>query len=332
MRWRSFDERQVNLAYPARGADRDRWILSHRGAKAPLDRHRAYAAVSEAEPDSAGVLQPTSVVFLTNKECPFRCLMCDLWRNTLDARVEPADIPTQIRGALATLPLARWIKLYNAGSFFDPEAIPVAADQAIAREIDRFERVIVEAHPAFLAGAHGERCLRFRDRLHGALEVAVGLETAHAEVLARLNKRMTLESFRGAAEFLARHAIALRVFILLKPPFMSEDEGVEWACRSIDLAADCGAVVCSIIPTRGGNGAMEALGESFSPPRLTSLETVVEYGLSRANGRVRILADLWDADRLDGCDCAADRLVRLHTMNRDQQPPAPVVCACLRGR
>ena len=25
-------------------------------------------------------------------------------------------------------------------------------------------------------------------------------------------------------------------FILLKPPFVSESEGVEWACRSIDLA------------------------------------------------------------------------------------------------
>ena len=120
--------------------------------------------------------------------------------------------------------------------------------------------------------------------MSGQLEVAIGLETAHPEVLARLNKRMTLDAFRRAADFLHRHDIALRVFVLLSPPFMPAGEAVEWACRSIDLAAECGATACSVIPTRGGNGAMEALGGEFVPPRLTELESVIEYGLSRRAG------------------------------------------------
>ena len=49
-----------------------------------LDPRRAYAAVWEEELDDHGALAPTAVVFLTNKECPFRCVMCDLWVNTLD--------------------------------------------------------------------------------------------------------------------------------------------------------------------------------------------------------------------------------------------------------
>jgi hypothetical protein len=284
----------------------------------------------EEEPDPTGALTPTAVVFLTNRECPFRCVMCDLWTNTLDVTVGPGQIPRQIRDALAALPGARQVKLYNAGSFFDPLAIPPEDDDEIAGVVEAFDRVIVEAHPAFLAGAYGDRCLRFRDRLRGRLEVAIGLETANEDVLARLNKRMTLDSFRRAADFLRRHDVALRVFILLSPPFMRPDEDIEWACRSIDEAVACGATACSIIPTRGGNGAMEAIGDEVVPPRLRDLESVIEYGLSLDSARV--FADLWDIERFFDCACSPQRAARLKTMNREQRVPERVNCDCdVRG-
>jgi radical SAM enzyme (TIGR01210 family) len=284
----------------------DRQIVDLRGPKARLDPARAYATVWEEEPDASGALVPTAVVFLTNRECPFRCVMCDLWVNTLDETVPRGAIAAQIRRALETLPAASQIKLYNAGSFFDPGAIPSEDDEEIAEAVAGFERVIVESHPAFLAGAWSERCLRFRGRLRGRLEVAVGLETANADVLARLNKRMTLDSFREAAAFLRANDIDLRVFILLNPPFLTGSAAIEWACRSIDVAVECGASVCSVIPTRSGNGAVEALGDAYQPPALDALERVVEYGISL--GRCRVFADLWNV--------ASPRLLK---MNRTQR-------------
>jgi archaeosine synthase beta-subunit len=310
-----------------RSAYDDPFVLQHRGPKHLVQPDRAYGAVWEEEPDPTGALIPTAVVFLTNRECPFRCVMCDLWRNTLDVTVERGSIPLQIREALGSLPPARQVKLYNAGSFFDPQAIPPEDDEEIAGIVGAFDRVIVEAHPAFLAGAYAERCLRFRDRIGGQLEVAIGLETANEDVLARLNKRMTLDSFRRAAEFLRRHDIALRVFILLAPPFMSRDEDVEWACRSIDEAIACGASVCSIIPTRGGNGAMAAIGADSTPPRLHDLESVIEYGLSRDG--LRVFADVWDVERFFDCSCSSKRATRLKIMNRERRVPERVICDCL---
>jgi len=304
----------------------DRFVLKQRSAKPLLDPQRAYASVWEEERDSLGALAPTAVVFLTNRECPFRCVMCDLWANTLDETVPRGALAAQIRTALADLPPARQIKLYNAGSFFDPAAIPPDDDEEIAAAVTGYDRVIVESHPAFLAGAYRERCLRFRDSISGELEVAIGLETAHPSVLERLNKKMTLDSFRRAAEFLRDHGIALRVFVLLSPPFLLAEDAVDWACRSLDVAADCGASVSTVIPTRGGNGAMEAIGDLYQKPRLTGLETAIEYGVSI--GGMRVFADLWNIERFFDCGCSGHRAARLAVMNREQRVPAPVECAC----
>jgi archaeosine synthase beta-subunit len=313
---------------------RDQFVLQHRGPKNPVDPFHAYAAVWEEEPDESGSLVPTAVVFLTNRECPFRCVMCDLWTNTLDNVVPRGAISQQIRVAVSELPRARQIKLYNAGSFFDLQQIPLAEDEEIADLVSSFDRVIVESHPAFLSGVYAERCLRFKTLIPGRLEVAIGLETAHPDVLARLNKRMTLDAFRRAADFLHRHDIALRAFVLLSPPFMPPGEAVEWACRSIDLAAECGATACSVIPTRGGNGALEALGSAFIQPRLEDLESVMEYGLSRraapAGPAMRVFADLWGVERFFSCICSRARATRLAAMNRAQRNPPSVVCACGR--
>jgi len=285
---------------------------------------RPYAFLWEEEADAKGQLIPTATIFLTNRECPFRCLMCDLWQNTLDERVPAGAIAAQIRFALERLPAARAIKLYNAGSFFDPQAVPPEDDAEIAATIAKFERVIVECHPAFLRGVYAKRAMQFQAAVRGQLEIAIGLETVHPVALEKLNKRMTVESFRQAAEFLQRHAIDLRVFLLLRPPFLTETEGLAWACRSLDVAAECGAKACSVIPTRGGNGAMEAIGDAYQPPKLRSLEAAVEYGLSL--NAFRTYADLWDVETFFDCDCSAERAARLAVMNRTQQIPAGINC------
>jgi hypothetical protein len=312
--------------YPKGPAQRDNWILQRRQPKVSLNPSQPYAHLWEEECNAAKRLAPTVVVFLTNRECPFRCLMCDLWVHTLDRQVPSGAISSQIRYALERLPPAQQIKLYNAGSFFDPQAIPTSDYPSIAAILKSFDRVIVESHPAFLNGTRNERCLRFRDLLSGQLEVAVGLETVHPGILEKLNKRMTLDSFQQAAEFLHKQSIDLRVFILLGLPFLSELEGVEWTCRSLDFAAKCGATACTIIPVRGGNGAMESLGTGFIQPSLPSLERAVEYGLSL--NRCRVFADLWEIERFFDCDCSAERAMRLRQMNQTQSASGKVACGC----
>ena len=309
--------------YPASDAERSKWILERRPQREALDPWRPYAFFVEEEVSASGERVPVAAVFLTNRECPWRCLMCDLWRNTLADEVPAGAIPAQIDHALEQLPPAREIKLYNSGSFFDPHAIPIDDYPAISSKVNAFERVIVESHPALV----GERTLMFRDLLSGRLEVAMGLEIVYPDVLARLNKRMTLEQFSAAAEWLRKNDIDLRVFILIKPPFMDEAEAVEWAERSLDFAFDCGATAASLIPTRGGNGALEELERNgeFSPPQMQTIEAAVHYGLSLKRGRVFV--DLWDLRTPQACPaCHNARFSRLGEMNRCQSILPPVFC------
>ena len=162
----------------------------------------------------------------------------------------------------------------------------------------------------------------------GMLEVALGLETVHPEVLPRLNKQMTLADFARAVNALHAEGVATRAFILVRPPFLSDAEGLEWAKRSLDYAVSMGVQCCSLIPTRVGNGAMEELARlgHFAPPSLDALEQAFEYGLTLQAGRVFL--DLWDIEQVSP-DAAnrGERIARLARMNLTQRVelPSPLV-------
>ena len=320
-----------DTAYPARRPERDRFVLQRRGRREALDPWRHQGVLLEDEPSPRGGHERIATVFLTGRECPWRCAMCDLWRYTTPGQTPLGAIPAQIaraRGELATLrPAVTAMKLYNAGSFFDPRAVPESDDPAIAATLDGLTRVIVESHPS-LVGPRLERLQQELDRALARppfLEVAMGLETAHPEALDCLNKRFTLDDFARAARALADRKVALRVFLLISPPFVPAAEQDAWLLRSIDAAFECGAAVVSLIPTRAGNGTVEALAEAglFRAPTLETIERSFASALAHTRGRGTVLLDLWDLDRFapDG-RCGASVRSRLQAMNQRQGPPA----------
>lgn len=302
------------------------WIISSRGRKNLVHPETPYSWLVEKECTPEGKIEDVATIFLSNRECPFKCLMCDLWKNTTDEPVKSGDIPAQIRWVLKQLPgEIKHLKLYNSGSFFDEQAIPSCDYEEIAEIVKEFTTIIVESHPAFI----GKRCTDFRDLLKPELQIAIGLEAGDNSLLKKLNKKMTTEDFSSSVHFLKGSGIKVRAFILLRPPFLDESEGVLMAERSIDFAYNSGAECCVVIPVRGGNGAMEVLKERglFSPPDVRSLEKVLEYGIGLKRGRV--FADTWDLELFTDClHCLDERKKRLTEMNLYQRVAGPVKCTC----
>lgn len=301
------------------------WILSHRGGKNKVDPFIPYAWMVEKERTRSGKIENTGIIFLTNRECPYSCLMCDLWKNTTDDTVPQGAIAAQIEWALQKMPGIKHLKLYNSGSFFDEKAIPVSEYKEIATLVSHLDSVIVECHPKLI----DERCLKFRDMIRPELQVALGLETVNPDILQKLNKKMTPGDFKDSVNYLTKEGVFTRAFILLRPPFMSEEEGVYWAERSVDFAFDSGVECCIIIPVRGGNGAMEVLKNDgyFSPPELISVERVLEYGIRLRRGRV--FADTWDLEIFSDCKaCSRQRAERINSMNLSQEILREIDCDC----
>lgn len=301
-------------------------VEKFRPPKAELDVNKPYLYLHEQEVQKDGVLTQVNTIFLTNKECSFKCVMCDLWRHTTNETTPGGSIPRQIEYALKRLPEASVVKLYNSGNFFDRKAIPESDYQVIADLISGYEHVIVENHPKLV----GPFIRDFRELLNGSFEVAMGLETIHPDVLPRLNKQITANLFRQSTEYLTKAGIDVRAFILLNPPFLTDEaENIEWCLRSVQFAFDAGVTAVSVIPTRGGNGIMEkleALGE-FVSPKLSALEEVFEKALRLNRGRV--FCDIWDLEEFSDCEgCFNDRLARFQKMNIEQKIFPGISCDC----
>ena len=320
----------------------------------PTPGQSALDVISEWEAvDKQGQLTRVLTVFLRGSECPFRCLMCDLWKQTHPEPTLSGDLPQQVRAAIlgkaivSNTPLAnrdaslvnpgespiaesvephRWIKLYNASNFFAPVNVPESDLPTIAGLLTPFDRVIVENHPRLL----NQSIISFRSLLPGRLEIAMGLETIHAPTLVRLNKQMDVAQFRRACEWLHGNEIDIRTFILLRPPGMTENEGIDWCCRSVRFAHELGIRHIGLIPLRAGNGAIEHLRDKglFAPPSAAALETVLQETLDLPHSIVTV--DLWDWSKLQGhCDsCRVARRRILERANLEQMMPTPHSPSC----
>jgi radical SAM enzyme (TIGR01210 family) len=321
----------ATATYPSGRAGRDRFVLERRPLRLPRDPWRHQGVLVEDERAVDGTTARVATIFLTGRECPWRCVMCDLWQHTILDDTPRGALLKQLDDALAALGAQDsrpgHVKLYNASNFFDPRAVPEHDYDGIAARLLSFRHVIVESHPALI----GERLVRFSAALARAaggadapsLEVAMGLETANPDALRALNKGFTLEQFARAADRLRREGASLRAFLLVGVPFIDPSEQLEWTARSVSFAFDCGASVVSLIPTRPGNGTLEALGAVA--PTIADLETAFERALTGAAGRV--FADLWDLDRFAGCrSCSGLRESRIRRMNLEQRVHPSISC------
>ena len=299
----------------------DQRIRSLRPPKPYVDPFSAHGSVIDEERRPDGTIERALTVFLSGAECPFTCSFCDLWQYTIDGPTPDGALPAQLARVLAALEGSRpdRLKLYNASNFFDRRAIPAVDLPAIVRLSRGFSGLTVESH----ANTIGPAVLDFARQLSGRLEVAVGLETIHPVAAARINKRLDFARFERAARFLSDNGIDLRVFVLLGAPHVPVAESVEWTVRTVEYAVERGASVASIIPVRGGNGEMEQLQQlgEFTPPTFAQLEDALDRCLTF--GDTVVTADLWDAERLPGCErCRPSRIERLRRLNVTGSPEA----------
>ena len=314
--------------YPGTAVARTKWIRELRqSVERPTIKSKPNTLL-EQEIGPEGDLLQTGTIFLINRECPWTCVMCDLWKHTTENPMPSGHAPAQLISAINQLELTtespiRQIKIYNSGSFFDTKAIYPSDYRLLAKSLSNYERIIVENHPKLF----GQSISAFNDYLDPQLEIAMGLEVADDDLLDKLNKRFSLDDYKRACEHLNEQSIPHRAFIMVQPPFTQQEETFDRCHQSVKFAFDQEASCVSLIPSRATTGAMHALKKrgEFAQPSIRTLESCFTNTLQMNRGRVFV--DLWDLEMFSECNaCFSPRRKRLDQMNRLQKTLPEIQC------
>ncbi len=172
------------------------------------------------------------------------------------------------------------LTIYNGGSFFNEEEIPLETQLEICRQIARhptIKRLVVESRPEFVTEAKIKSLTSILGKK--TLEVGIGLECASDEIRTKcIHKGFLKRDYEEAAGILKRNGTELLTYVFLKPIFLTEREAVEEAVATIEYAfrvnSDEVAIESAFIQKGTKMETLYSRGE-YRPPWLWSIIEVV---------------------------------------------------------
>ena len=210
------------------------------------------------------------------------CFMCGHWAGTTQGKpMEGSFLVEQFKNEIRKYDLSRYpvICLYNSGSFFSEEEIPRHALLEICRyiaQIPHIRKVVFESRCEFL---DPELLYQIKHVLGEIiLSIGIGLETSD-DILRNIviRKGFGTDDFKRSLEIIQRRkGIQSQVYVMVKPPFLTEREAVEDAVRTVHDAVEWGADEIHLEPATIQKHAPAALLWKHGIYHLPWLWSVVE--------------------------------------------------------
>ncbi|MBV9022789.1 MAG: hypothetical protein JO362_03020 [Streptomycetaceae bacterium] len=222
------------------------------------------------------------------------CTMCPFTNENnyqVAGGASPESLLEQVRRTLVRTdgePAYEVLSLYNDGSFFAPKEIPRDIQVEIARLVAGagVGRLVVESLPQFVTEPV---VARFVEALGDVrLEIGIGLQSADDVVRETLvNTRISRVSFERALKVMAAFGVDPKIYLMVKPPFLSDGEAVTDVVQSVDYLTGLGVTGMTLCPTRvSRNTVAWELWQAglYMPPNLW---TVVE-AIRRVHERLAV--------------------------------------------
>jgi archaeosine synthase beta-subunit len=262
------------------------------------------------------------------------CSMCGYAKDTLGRSATPEELREQTDRALARYRGEPYVKVYTSGSFLDDREVdPESRQRFVAAFSGRARRLLFATLPEFATEA---ALAPLRSAFAGELEVALGLETTDPTVLARyVHKNAPPSAYLAAGDRVRALGLRAKAYLLLKPPYLTEQESIDDVVRSV-AAASGHFDALSINPVHIQNGTVvEWLYHRgrYRPPWLWS---VVES--LRAGAAVRDAARLVSFPTAGGkprgphncgrCDARVLGAIEEASLAQEFGPLAELSCDC----
>nr|WP_024126588.1 radical SAM protein [Streptomyces sp. FR1]AHE39207.1 Radical SAM domain protein [Streptomyces sp. FR1] len=271
------------------------------------------------------------------------CTMCPFTNFNnygLDGGSSSENLLDQVRRTLTRTegePAYEVLSLYNDGSFFAPREIPREVQVEIACLVAAagVKRLVVESLPQFVT----EPVLApFVEALGGVrLEIGIGLQSADELVRETLvNTRISHRSFERALSVMAGLGVDPKIYLLIKPPFLSEGEAVTDVVQSVDYLTGLGVRGMTLCPTRVSRHTVAwelwQAGQ-YTPPNLWTVVEAVRRVHERLAVRVacvNLRGTDFESVFPDACPACADTVVDALMRFGESGDPGdlPAGCSC----
>lgn len=249
-----------------------------------------------------GMNYKRSVIFLMSNGCEWAlkaahgCTMCGHLAKQVrrDEPIPAEDFIYQVakefeRHDFKNYPL---LNIYNNGSFLNDNEIPPAARREILKRVtenSHIKMLVLETRPEFVTEEKVQEIKHLIPRKH--VQLAIGLEVKNDLVRnICLNKGFSTVQYERAAKIITRY-LHLRTYVFLKPPFISEKDGIELAVEAVDYAFDRGSATVSLEAcTIQDFTLVKYLYDQglYKPPWLWSILEVVRRSKPRRAGKLII--------------------------------------------
>ncbi len=193
------------------------------------------------------------------------CSMCGYIQDTSTVELSEGDLIEQFEYALNSKQeeIERdssdyVIKIFNSGSFFDESEINTQVRKHIYKRIaknDKFKEVVLESRVEFI---NSEILQELSNSLkYKQVEIAFGLETTNDQVRNKyVNKGLLLKDFKQVISKCKQFEIGIKVYLLFKPPFLTEQSAIDDCVDSIKTCIDLGVNTISINPVNIQRGSL----------------------------------------------------------------------------
>ncbi len=230
-----------------------------------------------------GSAENAMVIILRTRGCRWShlsgCTMCGYSRETYDAGY--SDIKEQIDFAYEKYEGEKIVKFFTSGSFFDEKEIPYELQEYAFKKFGDAEKIVVETRPEFVKNAQ---------KFEYPLEIAMGLESSNDRILEySINKGFRFKPWLREAKRVKEYGKRLRVYILIKPPFLREKEAIEDAVNSAFAVKDIADTISFNPMAIHGGTLVEAMWSRniYRPPWLWSVVEVIKKTREFYDGMIK---------------------------------------------
>jgi hypothetical protein len=172
------------------------------------------------------------------------------------------------------------VNIYNNGSITNDTELPPEARKEIYKRIGdtpEIKMVVLETRPEYVTQEKVDEIKALIPDKH--VELAIGLEVKDDMIRQlSINKGFKLKQFDRAAALITPK-LNLRAYVLLKPAFVTEKEGIEHAVETIEHAFAVGTHTVSMEPCTVQDYTLLRFlkdKDQFNPPWLWSIVDVVK--------------------------------------------------------